>query len=111
MRAESDDLHDSIPEGPARGFGPVEPTAAVLGFFIPGLVALLGSCIPVPGDFERWRNAVTMAPGIMSAWIAAGLGIYGLFRDRSRRMIALALAAVVVGLLYAVRFWLLAMPR
>jgi hypothetical protein len=116
MRYDHIDFLDPVLDGPGKASEPVKQTSRQMAssdvrhFCIFGTVFLLASCLPVGRDLEKLRNGFTMPGALMTSWIAAGLGSYGLFRYRSFRMTVVALLAFVVAFLSALRFWLLVMP-
>lgn len=60
---------------------------------------------------NRFIIAATVGPGLMSTWIAAGLGVYGMARYPSIRLLMATIAAIALAALAGAYFWHQMMAR
>jgi len=83
-----------------------DSATAVLSFAGMGLCLLVLSFLPVDHDyFHRALLGGTMSGAIMFTWISGGLGIYGVIRYPSRRMLVALSIALVSAAMTGARFW------
>lgn len=73
-----------------------------------GLLCLVLSFLPVGSAHRPLLYGATMSVALMFTWIAAGLGLYGIVRYPSRRLLLAATVAVMTAVLSGARFWQLA---
>lgn len=83
----------------------VSASAEVLKFLGIGLLMLVFSMLPIDPSRQRLLLACTMPIAVMSSWIAAGLGFYGVIHYPSCRTGLGFVVAVLTAILTAARFW------
>ncbi len=84
-------------------------TNDVLRFSVVGLLCLVVSALPVGVDYRGLLLGASMPGALMASWIAGGLGVYGVARYPSRRMLFATIVAVSSAALCGWRFWRLVM--